>query len=341
MCEQDQPEKGLEPSVSIVVPVLNGEATIQPLLESLLDIHYPKAKIEIVIVDGMSTDGTGSITAKYPVTFLVEKRKGPNAARNTGIKHALGEIIAFTDSDCIVPKDWIKKTISNFRDPRIGCVGGHVKRFNDDFFSRYADDSIFPVIRTCNKRKELNSTGPLVGCPVGCNMSFRREALACVGGFDENIQYGFEEDELVERICKAGYRIVLDPQVIVWHKHRASVKDLLKQTFKYGKGAGRLLKRPKNQNLVQRWFFINLCITVQTIFTLGLVAFLVRIAAWQTLLTLSLAMLLLPFFALVTVYSFRARLKRKYRNIVAYPFIDFLRMLAFIFGEICGLVRSA
>jgi cellulose synthase/poly-beta-1,6-N-acetylglucosamine synthase-like glycosyltransferase len=341
MCEKDQTEKEFEPSVSVIVPVLNGEATIEPLLQSLLDIHYPKAKIEIVIVDGMSTDGTRNITAKYPVRFLVEKRRGPNAARNTGTKHALGEIIAFTDSDCIVPKDWIKKTVSNFRDPRIGCVGGDVKGFNDNFFSRYADESIFPVIRTCNKRKELISTGSFAGCPVGCNMSLRRRVLACVGGFDENIQYGFEEDELVERVCKAGYRIVLDPQVLVWHTHRTTLKGLLKQTFKYGKGTGRLLKRPKNQNLVQRWFFINLCITVQTIFTLGLVAFLVRIAAWQTLLTLSLAMLLLPFFGLMTVYSLRPRLKRKYRNVVAYTSIDFLRMLAFISGEICGLVRSA
>jgi cellulose synthase/poly-beta-1,6-N-acetylglucosamine synthase-like glycosyltransferase len=341
MCEQDQSEKGLEPNVSIVVPVLNGEATIQRLLESLLDIDYPKAKTEIVVVDGMSIDRTRNITAGYPVRFLVEKRKGPNAARNTGIKHALGEIIAFTDSDCIVSKDWIRKTVSNFRDPRIGCVGGDVKGFSDDFFSRYADDSIFPVIRTCKKRKELNSTGPLAGAPVGCNMSFRREVFARVGGFDEYIQYSFEEDELVERVCKAGYRIVLDPQVLVWHKHRTTAKNLLKQAFKYGKGTGRLLKRPKNQNLVQRWFFINLCVTTQAIFTLGLVAFLVRVAEWQTLLTLSLAMLLLPLFALMTVYSFRARLKRNYRNIVAYPFIDILRILAFISGEVCGLVRSA
>jgi GT2 family glycosyltransferase len=339
--EQDQREKGLEPSVSIVVPVLNGGATIQPLLESLLDIHYPKAKIEIVIVDGMSTDGTKNIVAEYPVRFLVEKRKGPNAARNTGIKHAFGEIIAFTDSDCIVPKDWIKKIVSDFRDPRIGCVGGDVKGFNDDFFSRYAGDSMFPAIRTCKKRKELDSTGPLAGCPVGCNMSFRREVLARVGGFDEKIQYSFEEDELIERVCKAGYRIVLDPQVLVWHKHRATAKDLLKQAFKYGKGTGRLLKRPKNQNLVQRWFFINLCVTVQAIFVLGLVAFLVRSAAWQTLMTLSLTMLLFPSFVLMTVYAFRARLSRRYRNSVAYPFVDFLRMLAFLSGEICGLVRRA
>jgi glycosyltransferase involved in cell wall biosynthesis len=201
VCKHDQLENGLEPNVSVVVPVLNGEATIQPLIESLLEMQYPRAKIEIVIVDGISTDRTRNITAKYPVKLLTEKRKGPNAPRNTGIKHASGEIIAFTDSDCIVPEDWIKKTVRNFRDPRIGCVGGDVKGFNDNFLSRYAGDSIFPVIRTCKKRKELDSIGPLAGCPVGCNMSFRRDALAHVSGFDEDIHYSFEEDELIERVC--------------------------------------------------------------------------------------------------------------------------------------------
>lgn len=342
MCqEKAEKESEFEPVVSVIVPVLNGEATIESLLESLLEVDYSKGKTEIVIVDGNSTDKTRAIVAEYPVKLLIEEREGPNAARNTGVKHTNSEIIAFTDSDCIIPKSWIKKIVENFRDSKIGCVGGNVKRLDDDFLSKYADNSIFPVIRVQKKRKELDSIGPFAGCPVGCNMAFRREALEDVGSFDENIRYGFEEDELVERTCRTGYKLILDPEVLVLHKHRSNLRDVLQQAFKYGKGAGSLLKRAKNQKLVQRWFFIHLFGLIQAILTIGSIAFLIVMAEWKILFLVLLAMALLPLFGLVMFYAYRARRGKAYEIIVVYPFIDFLRMLAYCCGEICGFVKRS
>jgi glycosyltransferase involved in cell wall biosynthesis len=337
--EKAKKENEFEPFVSIIVPVLNGEATIESLLESLSEIDYSKEKIEIVIVDGNSTDKTIDIVAKHPVKLLIEKRKGPNVARNTGIKNTNGEIIAFTDSDCIVPKNWIMRIVENFRDPKIGCVGGNVKGFDGDFLSKYADNSISPAIRACRKRKELDSIGPFAGCPVGCNMSFRREALEDVGGFDGNICYSFEEDELIERICRTNNKLILDPQVLVWHKHRSSLRDVLKQAFKYGKGAGSLLKRPKNQKLVLRWFFINLFGSIQAILMIGFMAFLIEMTKWEILFLVFFATALLPLFGLMMLYAYRARRSKEYKSIIVYPFFDFLRMLAFCSGEICGFIK--
>ena len=337
--EKAKKESEFEPFISIIVPVLNGEATIDSLLESLLEADYAKEKTEIVIVDGNSTDKTRDIVAKHPVKLLIEKRKGPNIARNTGIKHTNGEIIAFTDSDCIVSKNWIMKIVENFRDPKVGCVGGNVKGHNSHFLSRYADNSISPVIRACRKRKELDAIEPFAGCPVGCNMSFRRLTLEDVGGFDENICYSFEEDELIERVCRTGHKLILDPQVLVWHKHRSSLRDVLKQAFKYGKGAGSLLRRPKNQKLVQRWFFINLFGLIQTILTIGFMAFLIMTAELEILFLVLLATVFLPLVGLMMLYAYRARWSKEYNSIFVYPFIDFLRMLAFCSGEICGFVK--
>jgi cellulose synthase/poly-beta-1,6-N-acetylglucosamine synthase-like glycosyltransferase len=337
--EKVRKESNFDPAVAVIVPVLNGEATIELLLESLLKIDHPKEKIEIVIVDGNSTDKTRDIVAKYPVKLLVEKREGPNVARNTGIKHTNSEIIAFTDSDCIVSKDWIKKIIEDFRDPKIGCVGGDVKGLNDDFLSKYADNSAFPLIRTFKKRKELYSTGPFEGCPVGCNMAFRRKAFEDAGGFDESIRYSFEEDEIIERICKTNYKLILDPQVLVWHKHRSNLKDILKQSFKYGKGTGKLLKRPKNQRLVQRWLFINISASIQIILIIGLVAFLITMAKWEVLFLIFFASVLLPLFGFMALYAYRAQRSKEYKSIFIYPLIDFLRALAFCSGEIYGFAK--
>jgi glycosyltransferase involved in cell wall biosynthesis len=305
----------------------------------LLEVYYPKEKIEIVMVDGNSTDKTRDIVAKYPIKLLIEKKEGPNVARNTGFKYTNSEIIAFTDSDCVVPKNWIKKIVENFGDSKIGCVGGNVRGLDDNFLSKYADNSIFPMIRTFKKRKELYSTGPFEGCPVGCNMSFRRDALEDVSGFDENIRYSFEEDELIERICKTGYKLILDPQVFVWHKHRSNLRDLLQQSFKYGKGMGRLLKRPKNQKLVQRWFFTTLFGLTQGILMIGVMALLITMAEWGLLLLVLSATVVLPLLALTVWYAYKAWHGKEYKSVVVYPFIDFLRMLAFFSGEICGLVK--
>ena len=99
------------PSVTVVVPVRNGAQTIQPLLESLQKLDYDRNTVEVIVVDGNSTDKTREIVKKYPVKLVVEEKKGLNLARNIGIKSSNGEIIAFTDSDCIVPPNLITKIV--------------------------------------------------------------------------------------------------------------------------------------------------------------------------------------------------------------------------------------
>ncbi|MEM2936003.1 MAG: glycosyltransferase, partial [Candidatus Bathyarchaeia archaeon] len=85
--------KDFQPVVSVVVPVRNGEATIGRLLDSLLEVDYDRGKVEVLVVDGNSTDKTREIVSKYPVELLTEEGQGLNAARNTGIRNSGGKII--------------------------------------------------------------------------------------------------------------------------------------------------------------------------------------------------------------------------------------------------------
>ncbi|MDI6690839.1 MAG: glycosyltransferase, partial [Candidatus Bathyarchaeota archaeon] len=148
------------PKVSVIVPVKNGAAYIKELLDSLMQVDYNKDKLEIIVVDGNSTDNTREIVSQYPVKLLLEERPGLNAARNTGVKNSNGEIVAFTDADCIIPKNWVSKIVDNFRDFQVGCVGGNVLGYYDSFLSHYSDESFIPVMRIFRKKEVLNSVKP-------------------------------------------------------------------------------------------------------------------------------------------------------------------------------------
>jgi glycosyltransferase involved in cell wall biosynthesis len=337
-------EKGeYYPKVSVIVPVKNGAAHIRGLLDSLMQLDYDKDKMEIIVVDGNSTDNTREIVSQYPVKLLLEERPGLNAARNTGIKNSNGEIIAFTDADCIVPKNWISRIIDNFQNPQVGCVGGNVIGYYDSFLSYYSDESLIPVMRIFGKREILDSVKPPQKYPAGCNMAIRQDAIKKAGLFDEGIKYGFDEDELVERICKIGYNMVLDPNVVVKHKHRPVLKELLRQNFSYGRGLGLMLRKMGIKSAFPKW--ILLCIVGfflwgLIILTLAIHALLTSSFASQITL---LSMLLLPPFGLMVFYGYQTIKKRdkKYGRVLVYPFIDIARALAFIFGGICQLFKKS
>lgn len=301
-----------------------------------MKINYDKNKVEIIIVDGGSTDRTQEIIRSYPVKLVIEKRRGLNIARNTGVRKSSGEIILFTDSDCVVPRDWVKKIVRNFRDESVGCVGGSVSRYYEDFLSRYADESIMPVLRNFKERKVLEDVEPPMDYPAGCNMAFRREVFEKVGGFDEEIHYGFDEDELVERACKAGYKMILDPEAVVKHRHRSDLRSLLRQTFSYGRGGALLIKKKGLGDRLARWNAVVLAGFVSWLSACFLLGFYSAVYNIAYLVPLGL-LLLLPFAALVAFYAWKRRSEKGLSGTVVYASLDLLRFFAYSSGEIVGL----
>jgi glycosyltransferase involved in cell wall biosynthesis len=323
----------ISPSVTVIVPVRNGELTIQPLLESLQKLNYDRNKVEVIVVDGNSTDKTQEIVKKYPVKLVVEENKGLNLARNVGIKCSNGEIIAFTDSDCIVPPNWITKIVENFKDAKVSCVGGSAKALDGDFISEYADNSIVRLMPFFSKREELEKVKPFFRHPAGCNMAFRRKIAEEVGYFDENIKYGFDEVEFADRVCRAGYKMVLDPGVLVWHKHRSTLREFLKQNFQYGKGSGLVFKRKRLKDAVSKWSFLSMMGFISWLVIVGLLAFLTFASSSNLFPWLLFGFTGLPLIMLATVYSHRALQNKKFTRIFVYPFIDLFRVLSFCIGQ--------
>ena len=329
-----------QPAVTVIVPVRNGEPTIKPLLESLQRLDYDGEKVEVIVVDGNSTDKTRDIVKKYPVKLVVERKKGLNVARNTGIRNSNGEILAFTDCDCVVPSNWITKIVENFKDPQVSCVGGSAKGVCIDFISEYADNSVVPLMPFFKKREERNMVKPFLRHPAGCNMAFRRKVAEEVGCFDESIKYGFDEVEFTERVCRAGYKMVLDPNVFVWHKHRSTLKEFLKQNFRYGRGSGVLLKRKRMKDLVSTWSFLSLVGFITWLLIVGSMTFLTFTTSWSIFPLLLFGFTIMPLLILMTVYAYRALENKRYARAIIYPLIDSLRALSFCVGEAYQLFKK-
>lgn len=327
------------PSLSIIVPVLNMGKTIRATLDSLMRLEYPTDNMEIIIVDGKSRDDTRKIVEEYPVQIVDQEGKGLNAARNTGIKYSKGEILAYTDGDCVVPKDWAKKIVKNFEDPFIGFVGGTMEGYDRySILSNYMDESLFQSTPGFRIRVETTDLR-LMQFPAGANMAFRRRALARVKFFDENITYGFDDLQPVEAMGFKGFRIVLDPEVSILHQHRSTLPDLLKQHFNYGRG-GSLLIIHKRASILASWYAAYLISTLAIITILG---FLIVIGfKINHPLPFNLAFGVLGiYFAFNTIYYLPVSLRtRKIWKILVYPALDILRGIAFTFGGLYQLMVS-
>ena len=120
--------------VSVIIPVHNNTEGLRSCLDALTNQSYPKELYEIITVDSNSTENIKQVVDRYrQVVFTSETEHGSYAARNKGISLAKGEILAFTDSDCIPASDWIEKGVANLLCiPRCGLVAGRVRLFFKD-----------------------------------------------------------------------------------------------------------------------------------------------------------------------------------------------------------------
>lgn len=328
------------PSISVIVPVRNSAKTIGDLLDSLMNLDYDPASLEIIVVDGHSSDGTRKIVGEYPVLLVDEEGRGLNAARNTGVKWSTGDIVAYTDGDCVVPLDWAKFIAGNFRSPYVGFVGGNVEGYDKgNFLSIYMDETFFhakPNFKWRKVDRRLN----LLQFPAGCNMAFRRGALASIGYFDERIEYGFDDLIPVEEVGEMGYRIVLDPEVYVYHQHRTHLGEMLLQHFNYGRGGAKLMRAKKGVSKLAQWFSTYL---VSSAFSLALTSmFLVLGLLLKQVIPLEIALGAPTLFysVLMVLYLKTAVKTRSLWKTLLYPILDITRGVVFTLGGLTQLRKE-
>ncbi|GAB6183585.1 glycosyltransferase family 2 protein [Thermodesulfovibrio hydrogeniphilus] len=227
------------PFVSIIIPCRNEEKFIGKCLDSIIANDYPKDKLEIFVVDGMSEDKTREVlkeyTQKYPfIKILDNPKKVTPSALNIGIKKAKGEIIIIIGAHTEYTRDYISKIVHWLKKSGADSVGGILitKPGANTLIAKaipLALSSMFGVgnayFRTGVKEPRYVDT-----VPFG---AYRREVFDKIGLFDEELVRN-QDDELNLRLIKNGGKILLVPDIISYYYARDSLLKLWKLYFQYG-----------------------------------------------------------------------------------------------------------
>jgi glycosyltransferase involved in cell wall biosynthesis len=224
------------PFVSVVVPARNMERTVVECLESLMRLDYDPERREILVVDNGSTDRTVEIVGGYPVRCLFEPRRGASAARNRGIQAARGEIVAFTDADCVVTKGWLHALVREFDIPEVWGAAGEIVAYPprtpaERYLARYKGRWQEPA---------LQARRPFA---VTSNAAFRRETFDRIGLFDTRLIKAQDKDFGWRFYAAGDLRIAYCFEALVLHRHRATAWKLFTQHAGWGYGAALLHRK--------------------------------------------------------------------------------------------------
>jgi glycosyltransferase involved in cell wall biosynthesis len=230
---------------SIIISTFNRGGNLTPALNGLAGMVVPPGvEWEVLLVDNNSTDSTKEVilhfVKEHPeiCRYLFEGRQGKSYALNSAVLQARGDVLVFTDDDCIPEPHWLERIATEFSSrPDLGILGGRVELLNPE------DKSI--TIRTRRDRCVLSSASDVFFFVAGCNMAMRREVLRSVGDFDPRLCPGSRKDlvaedaDLIYRAFLKGFRIEYDPDVLVYHNHgRRSDVDVVNLNRKYLRGRG-------------------------------------------------------------------------------------------------------
>jgi glycosyltransferase involved in cell wall biosynthesis len=232
------------PLVSVVVACYNGAKTLKACLDSLLNLNYPN--VEIILVDDGSTDSTPLIAQLYKtVRYERHINQGLSFARNTGIRVARGEIVAFTDADCRVDEDWLHYIVGDLLADGFVGMGGHNLLPPDDSPVAAA------VMASPGGPAHVMLDDTLAEHIPGCNMVFYKWALEEILGFDPIFRLAGDDVDVCWRLQQRGYRIGFSSAGFVWHYRRSTLGAYLKQQRGYGEAEALLVrKHPENFNSI-------------------------------------------------------------------------------------------
>ncbi len=229
--------------IAVIVAARDAQATIRKCLDSLLALDYPV--YEVIVVDDGSKDNTPGILEEYKdkIKVITLRGNGPSAARNAASRQTQAEYLAFTDSDCIADRQWLKELLKGFSGQEAAACGGRQdvpadeSEFGKDVFSFMRGSRFF----TDYSRRSQGGVIEVRHNP-SYNVMYRKDIFLREGGFLEGLWPG-EDVELDYRLKIKGYKMIWNPDAIVYHYKPRDMVSFKKMMSRYGWAQGFLVRR--------------------------------------------------------------------------------------------------
>jgi glycosyltransferase involved in cell wall biosynthesis/O-antigen/teichoic acid export membrane protein len=243
------------PWVTVFLATRNRPTMVVRALEAIEDLDYPRARFEIVLVDGSEGDETeGLVRTRFPdVNYMRVRGGGYCVTRNRGIAAATGDVIAFTDDDAVVDRHWLVEHLEALETfPDAACTTGRrlpleLNTPAQVWFEEFAGFTGRNEPRVIGlRRREPGSLLPWATGKIGAsvNMAWRASLLREVGGFDVALDKTTGDDlALFFDGLSAGHEIAYTPSAIVYHEHRRTHEELRRQVMQHSVGLGAYLTR--------------------------------------------------------------------------------------------------
>jgi cellulose synthase/poly-beta-1,6-N-acetylglucosamine synthase-like glycosyltransferase len=312
--------------VSVVVPARDAGQTIGECLCSLLRQSLPRERYEVIVVDDGSSDDTRQAVQRYEVTLLDQRHEGAAAARNRGVAAARGEIVLFTDADCVPDGDWIEEMLRPFEDPEVVGVKGVYRTRQGGILPRFVQCEYEERYEKMARLKQIDFVDTY-------SAGYRRGILLSAGGFDTAYpDASVEDQELSFRLAERGYRMVFNPRAIVYHRHPETLRAYFRRKFNIGYWKLRVLRSHPQKAISDS--HTPQALKVQMALALVLLPLLALALALNSLAWLA-ALAVLVF--LISIVPFTVKALRKELTVgLVVPFFLFVRGLALGAGMIKG-----
>lgn len=213
---------------SVVIPAHNASGTIEECLQALARQSLPGTEYEVIVVDDGSSDSTRATATRYGVEVLTQDHQGPAAARNLGVAHARGEVVLFTDADCVPTSDWIESMLAPFGDDQIAGAKGVYRTHQKELVARFVQLEYEDKYGLMRKERYIDFIDTY-------SAAYRKEVFNNNEGFDPAFPRASGEDiEFSYRLAERGYKMIFVPRAIVFHRHAHSVSEYLGRKFYVG-----------------------------------------------------------------------------------------------------------
>jgi glycosyltransferase involved in cell wall biosynthesis len=241
--------------VSVIIPVYNDAIRLKQCLEALDNQSYPTENYEVVVIDNASDEMQnikGVVSQFSHARYTYEKKQGSYAARNKGLSIAKGEIIAFTDADCIPTPTWLENGVKALlANPNCGLVAGKIELFFRNP-NRLTAVELYEIVTGFPQEKLL---AEYHGAATA-NVFTYRKIFDEVGLFDENLKSNGDL-EWGNRVYQQGYEQIYVEEVCIFHPARYSWSQLYQRTIRLASGSFQRQSKPLTSSLEKQLFFLG------------------------------------------------------------------------------------